>query len=105
MFTYTTQNGVLTVYEAFNGFYITHNPTDETRGMGDTHTYPLCCPESGEPVWDIPTEGYKLPRCWNSDEHESGTPLEFDTMDYDPGKQIEADEWELLAAYFPEHVN
>ena len=50
MFTYTTQNGVLTVYEAFNGFYITHNPTDETRGMGDTHPYPLCCPECGEPM-------------------------------------------------------
>ena len=55
---YTTKSGVLTVCEAFNGWYITHNPSHETRGMGDA----------------IP---------------------------YETIEDIEADESELLAVYFP----
>lgn len=40
---------------------------------------PLTCPECGEEVWDGP-RGHKLAKCWNSEGHESGAPLAFDTM-------------------------
>jgi hypothetical protein len=49
-------------------------------------TYPCTCnlephcPECGEPVWDGPY-GHKLAKCWNSEGHESGAPLVFDTME------------------------
>jgi hypothetical protein len=39
----------------------------------------LTCPECGEAVWDLP-RGSKLAKCWNSEAHESGGPLAFDTM-------------------------
>lgn len=34
-FTYTSHNGVLTINEGFNGWYLTHNPSQTTIGMGD----------------------------------------------------------------------
>lgn len=40
---------------------------------------PLRCPECGEEVWDGP-RGHKLAKCWNTDGHESGDTLAFDTM-------------------------
>lgn len=40
----------------------------------------LTCPECGEIVWDGP-QGSKLAKCWNAEQHESGRPLAFDTMD------------------------
>lgn len=55
---YTTESGVLTVGEEFNEWYITHNPSHETRVMGDS----------------IP---------------------------YNTQEDIEVDESELLAVYFP----
>jgi hypothetical protein len=40
----------------------------------------LTCPECGEAVWDLP-RGSKLAKCWNSEAHESGGPLAFDTKE------------------------
>jgi hypothetical protein len=42
----------------------------------------LTCPECGEPVWDGP-EGHKLAKCWNTEGHEDGGTLAFDTMSDD----------------------
>lgn len=39
----------------------------------------LACPECGEDVWDGPV-GHKLAKCWNTQGHESGGTLAFDTM-------------------------
>ncbi len=40
----------------------------------------LRCPECGETIWDGPY-GHKLAKCWNGEQHNSGMPLAFDTMD------------------------
>jgi len=53
----------------------------------------LTCPECGEAIWDGPV-GSKLAKCWNSEEHESGRPLAFDTME-DDDEDDEADIWAL----------
>lgn len=45
-------------------------------------TEDLRCPECGETVWDLP-HGSKLAKCWNSEGHESGGTLAFDTMGED----------------------
>jgi hypothetical protein len=39
----------------------------------------LRCPHCKEPIWDVP-RGHKLAKCWNSEGHEHGAPLAFDTM-------------------------
>jgi hypothetical protein len=35
MFEHSDRDGRITIREAFNGFYITLNATEETKGMGD----------------------------------------------------------------------
>ena len=74
MFSYTTKDGLLTVTEAFNGWYITHNSTDTTRGMGDSYFF---------------------------NEDDDGNLVQ--TSQADMEHSIEIDKWELIAAYFPEH--
>ena len=50
----------------------------EAAGVPE-HADTLTCPECGEEVWDGP-HGSKLAKCWNTDGHESGGTLAFDTM-------------------------
>lgn len=39
----------------------------------------LQCPECHGDIWDVP-HGHKLAKCWNSEAHESGAPIAFDTL-------------------------